>query len=214
MQQTDLHVYESDHIKITFDKLRCTHVGECVRNLPQVFNPLSRPWIDPAKADPEEVADVVERCPTGALHYVMTERKEKPARPCQVRIASNGSIYLKGRFKLHDPETLHDIEDTRFALCRCGRSEHQPACDNQHKRTGFKSELSRDSIQPTEAADVAQFSKLNVLLVNEGPAVMNGSYQLSVEDGYVVSSDKTLVLCRCGRSLVKPYCDGSHDGGP
>lgn len=38
-----LHRYSGDAIDVTYDKVRCIHVGACIRALPRVFDPGSRP---------------------------------------------------------------------------------------------------------------------------------------------------------------------------
>lgn len=61
--------YTSNDITVTFDAAICEHSGNCVRGLPAVFDTNQRPWIQPANASAEEVADAVRRCPSGALQY-------------------------------------------------------------------------------------------------------------------------------------------------
>jgi uncharacterized Fe-S cluster protein YjdI len=63
--------YEGERIDVSFDNEVCIHSGECVRGLPAVFDTKRRPWIDPDGADAEAVAAQVERCPSGALRYVL-----------------------------------------------------------------------------------------------------------------------------------------------
>ena len=63
--------YEGERIAVSFDNEVCIHAGECVRGLPAVFDTKRRPWIDPDGADAEAVAAQVERCPSGALRYVL-----------------------------------------------------------------------------------------------------------------------------------------------
>ncbi|MFE9921640.1 helix-turn-helix domain-containing protein [Streptomyces sp. NPDC005774] len=43
------------------------------RGLPEVFDPAKRPWIQPDKATAERLAEVVRRCPSGALQYELVE---------------------------------------------------------------------------------------------------------------------------------------------
>ena len=62
-------VYEGRDITVEYDAARCIHVAECVKGLPAVFDPNRRPWVDPDAATADEIAAVVRRCPTGALHY-------------------------------------------------------------------------------------------------------------------------------------------------
>ena len=55
------------------------------------------------------------------------------------------------------------------------------------------------------AADVT------VTICPDGPLLLRGPAQLRTADGQPVDHDRTVVaLCRCGRSRLKPLCDGSH----
>ncbi|MFJ9685945.1 (4Fe-4S)-binding protein [Streptomyces bacillaris] len=66
---TGRRAYEGRSITVTFEAGRCRHAAECVRGLPEVFDPARRPWIRPDAADAGRVAEVVRRCPSGALRY-------------------------------------------------------------------------------------------------------------------------------------------------
>ena len=59
--------FENDKITLRFDESRCCHAGECVKGLPAVFEPAREPWIDVNAAPAERIAEVVNRCPSGAL---------------------------------------------------------------------------------------------------------------------------------------------------
>lgn len=61
--------YRGQEMNVYFNARMCTHVGECLRGNFQVFNPLQRPWINVDAASPEEIKDIINRCPTGALQY-------------------------------------------------------------------------------------------------------------------------------------------------
>jgi CDGSH-type Zn-finger protein len=44
-----------------------------------------------------------------------------------------------------------------------------------------------------------------------GPLLVRGDVELVDSDGEVIPhARRTVALCRCGVSLIKPYCDGSH----
>ncbi len=74
--------YKAPGVTVFYDAPRCRHFAECVRGLPMVLNVLARPWIHPGGAAPETVAEVIRRCPSGALHYVLTDGEpERPATP-------------------------------------------------------------------------------------------------------------------------------------
>ncbi|MYX15646.1 hypothetical protein GTY67_20020 [Streptomyces sp. SID8374] len=73
--------YEGRAITVTFEAARCRHAAECVRGLPEVFDTARRPWIRPDAADAGQVAEVVRRCPSGALRYERADGEEGPQRP-------------------------------------------------------------------------------------------------------------------------------------
>lgn len=66
--------YTGPRVDVTFDSALCNHNGQCVRNMPEVFNTKKRPWIDPAVAHNAELEErlrtTVGNCPTGALQLL------------------------------------------------------------------------------------------------------------------------------------------------
>lgn len=61
--------YQSSAITVTFDPNVCIHAAECVRGLPEVFDIGRKRWVQPDRADADDVAAVIRRCPSGALQY-------------------------------------------------------------------------------------------------------------------------------------------------
>lgn len=47
-------------------------------------------------------------------------------------------------------------------------------------------------------------------LYPDGPLVLRGDFEIRSVDGVCIDRGRTVALCRCGRSAVKPFCDGSH----
>lgn len=44
-----------------------------------------------------------------------------------------------------------------------------------------------------------------------GPLLLRGDVELVDVDGQPIPRErKTVALCRCGLSTIKPFCDGSH----
>lgn len=44
-----------------------------------------------------------------------------------------------------------------------------------------------------------------------GPLIVRGDVEICTPDGTPISrSRRTVALCRCGLSRIKPYCDGTH----
>jgi uncharacterized Fe-S cluster protein YjdI/CDGSH-type Zn-finger protein len=121
--------YTGDGVDVYFDARRCLHFAECVRGLPAVFDVKQRPWIQPANAQADEIAEVVRRCPSGALHYVLHDGPaEEPERPTRVEFVEGGPITLRGELELDTPDGT--VSEVRAALCRCGQTENGPYCDN------------------------------------------------------------------------------------
>ena len=45
----------------------------------------------------------------------------------------------------------------------------------------------------------------------DGPLIVRGEFRLMDTDGNEIDPGrKTVALCRCGKSGIKPFCDGSH----
>jgi CDGSH-type Zn-finger protein len=45
----------------------------------------------------------------------------------------------------------------------------------------------------------------------DGPLIVRGDFRLLDQDGAEIDPGrKTVALCRCGKSGIKPFCDGSH----
>lgn len=67
-------LYTGPIVDVTFEGALCSHSGNCVRGMPEVFDTSKRPWINPTVADGEASADLLRRtvanCPTGALQIV------------------------------------------------------------------------------------------------------------------------------------------------
>ncbi len=134
-----IHHYAGRDIAVSYDPGRCIHAAECLRGLPSVFDTARRPWIAPDGALPNEVAAVIERCPSGALHYSRLDGgvEELADDPTTITPVHNGPLYVRGRLQLQAPDGSWRVDDTRMALCRCGASAHKPFCDNSHRRVHF-----------------------------------------------------------------------------
>jgi uncharacterized Fe-S cluster protein YjdI/CDGSH-type Zn-finger protein len=120
--------YAAPEVTVFYDRGRCRHYAECVRGLPQVFDPTRRPWIRADLADAQAVAEVVRRCPTGALHYrLLAEESEEPTHPTRITPDSRGPLLVRGDLVLDTSEG--PLCETRAALCACGRTQNPPFCD-------------------------------------------------------------------------------------
>ncbi len=67
--------YDNGEVVVTWQPEKCTHSGNCVRGLPNVFKPKSKPWIEVGNASTEELVNQIKKCPSGALGYYYKEEK-------------------------------------------------------------------------------------------------------------------------------------------
>jgi CDGSH-type Zn-finger protein/uncharacterized Fe-S cluster protein YjdI len=199
------HTYTGKDATVTWDAARCIHAAECVRRVPQSFDPKTRPWIVPDNAPPDALADAVNACPSGALEMKHADGTSAmtayTANTCEVR--ADGPYYLRGTLVL-----APDVAQTRMALCRCGASGNKPFCDNSHKTAGFAHSTSLPAAKaPPADADLA--APVKVTPTRDGPLQVRGPLTLrdAACTGVFVES---AYLCRCGGSSNKPYCDGTH----
>jgi CDGSH-type Zn-finger protein len=45
----------------------------------------------------------------------------------------------------------------------------------------------------------------------DGPLLVRGDFRLETQDGQLIEAGRnTVALCRCGKSALKPFCDGRH----
>ena len=136
-----IKAYEGNGVTIHFNARRCIHAAECVHGLPSVFDADRRPWIQAEAGSVEEIADVVHRCPSGALSY---ERSDGgPPEPVdsvahKIVPVKNGPLYVQGTVEVMDHEGRVLDVGPRVALCRCGASKNKPFCDNSHIEAEFR----------------------------------------------------------------------------
>lgn len=133
--------YATDQIEVHWDSDRCIHTGFCSKALLAVFNPQQRPWIQLDAGELDEIVQVVENCPSGALTYRRVDGgpQEVPQVPVSIIPWPNGPYFVRGSFEVTDRHG--DAFDTgpRATLCRCGNSKNQPYCDLSHRDVGFRS---------------------------------------------------------------------------
>ena len=199
--------YEGNGISVSFEPRRCIHAGECVRGLPQVFDPEGRPWVNLDGADDDAVALAVEGCPSGALSY---ERSDRPGESLpernSIRVRPRGPLYVRGDIEL----TLADgevLRGARMALCRCGGSGNKPFCDGSHRTVGFDDPGSLSECRLR--SDGAESETLQLRVLEGGALVLNGPVEVAGTASAVQHGEKGS-LCRCGASSAMPYCDTSH----
>ena len=52
---------------------------------------------------------------------------------------------------------------------------------------------------------------VEIVACPNGPLLVRGDVLIRTPDGAEVPRNRhTVALCRCGKSTIKPYCDGTH----
>jgi uncharacterized Fe-S cluster protein YjdI/CDGSH-type Zn-finger protein len=131
--------YAGAAIEVLWEPGLCIHAKRCVDALGDVFDPQSRPWIRLGGADPDRIAATVASCPSGALHFRRLDggAQEEPDAETTIEPRPDGPLYVRGRVRILAEDGTLLREDSRVALCRCGRSQHKPFCDGTHRTNGF-----------------------------------------------------------------------------
>jgi len=132
--------YENDSIAVAWYPERCIHSARCIAGLPDVFDPGRKPWVVLEGHTADEIAAVVQRCPTGALHFSRKDGGAAEPVPDVTTIVAvpDGPLFVRGDVAVSDEHGTVIRRDTRMALCRCGESANKPFCDNSHRRIGFR----------------------------------------------------------------------------
>ena len=206
-----VHAFQAPGITVTWSRRRCIHAADCVMNLPTVFEPGRRPWVDATQASADAVARVIARCPTGSLHFERSDGgAPEPVPPANtILVSRNGPTYLRGDVELVDERGDVRLRDTRVALCRCGLSQTKPLCDNAHRDAGFREPGAL--AEPERVEDPgAEGTRLRAIARENGPIELNGPFAISSADRKTMLAGTRTKLCRCGESGAKPFCDGTH----
>jgi CDGSH-type Zn-finger protein len=68
-----------------------------------------------------------------------------------------------------------------------------------------------DDIRAALREDVDPRAGATITPYRDGPLIVRGDFRLVDQDGAEIDPGrKTIALCRCGKSGIKPFCDGAH----
>jgi len=138
--------YTNGEITVMWKPAKCIHASFCWKELPEVFDPNKRPWVNMEGASSERIRKQVERCPSGALTYYENKEKQKDTamkeqeektNEVKVQVIQGGPLIIHSNVEVTESngEIVHQIAGVAF--CRCGQSRNQPYCDGTHERIGF-----------------------------------------------------------------------------
>ncbi len=132
--------YSNGEITILWEPGKCIHAGECVKALPQVYDPNARPWLKIENANTPELKAQIAKCPSAALTYkeVGTESKEAVSAPLEIELMENGPLLAHGTVTIKGKDYKATSKAKVTAFCRCGASMNKPYCDGSHVKSGFQ----------------------------------------------------------------------------
>jgi CDGSH-type Zn-finger protein len=123
------------------------------------------------------------------------------------RLTAHGPTHLCGDLALIAADGGVSLDDTRMTLCRCGGSANKPFCDRTHEKIGFADDGALRA--PEKPAATAPAGRVVIRAQRNGPLMLTGPVTVVGTNGRTAFNETTL-LCRCGASRNKPYCDGTH----
>ncbi len=193
-------------VTIHFVAEKCVHSRNCVLGRPDVFVPnVEGEWIHPERATPDEVAALAANCPSGAITYERFDGVANEAGPIvnTMHVRENGPLAFHGALRVAGVEA-----GFRATLCRCGASDRKPYCDGSHAAAGFVATGEPHALESKPLA--VRDGPVSIEPQLNGPLKVSGSLEVVSGTGRTVNRTTLAVLCRCGASGNKPYCDGSH----
>lgn len=125
-------IYRGKELDISFDAETCIHAGECVRQLPKVFDVDRKPWLLPDEGDKAALREVVACCPSGALGVVEKKAPGAAAEAVKIKVMDGGPFVISGSVTLLAQDGSVLREGAKMALCRCGKSGNGAFCDGSH----------------------------------------------------------------------------------
>ena len=110
--------YETESIAVEWYPERCIHTARCIMGLPDVFDPRRRPWIVLDGHTADEIAEVVERCPTGALHYRRLDGGPEELTPAEttIRTVPDGPLYVPHKLVTRVERDTVQLDATKAEL--------------------------------------------------------------------------------------------------
>ena len=203
---SDTTTYKGKDASISFDSSKCIHSRRCVLTLPNVFQAnVEGPWINPDNASAEDIVALAKECPSGAITYERHDGHANEAAPLvnTMFVRENGPLAINADLTI-DGEKV----GFRATLCRCGASQNKPYCDGSHVTANFEAtgEVPAKSFEPLKSRS----GKVSITPFPNGPMQVEGNLEICCGTGHTIEQTAKAVLCRCGESKNKPYCDGTH----
>ena len=137
---TDYHdrakPYPGTHVVVHDDRSICSHAGFCVNRVTDVWK-MTRLTDDTIVR--AQMMAMIERCPSGALTYRLSEDDDdvEPDLAVAIGVVDDGPLFVTGGIPVQRADAEPFETRRRVTLCRCGASSIKPLCDGSHAESGF-----------------------------------------------------------------------------
>lgn len=202
----DFNTAATDSIRIHYDTKRCIHSRNCVLKAPRIFIAnVQGPWLHPETTTTENMAQIAQDCPSGAITYQRLDGGPAEAAPevNVLKVRENGPYEVHAQIVMEGHEPMF-----RATLCRCGKSSNKPFCDSTHLQVGFVATGERAVIESGPLED--RSGELSIDPTHNGPLRFTGNLEICGGTGHTIERVQSARLCRCGGSSNKPFCDNTH----
>lgn len=118
------YTYKGDDVTVHFNKLLCSHAGECGKRASEIFNTKAKPWVQPDNGSLGQILDVVAACPSGALRYAHGDGAPQAITSTEVSI----TVEPNGPYQVRNIDVpagywAKGQSPKKYVLCRCGLSK-------------------------------------------------------------------------------------------
>lgn len=131
--------YSNGEVTVVWKPEICIHSAKCVGNLPEVFKPKDKPWIQMEHSNAKAIVDTVKKCPSGALSYYRNATGkdvsdiEATTQNVKVEVLKDGPLMVHGPLSVVHDDGREEVKSRATAFCRCGKSGNRPFCDGSHR---------------------------------------------------------------------------------
>lgn len=130
--------YSNGEVTVMWKPEICIHSAKCVKNLPKVFKPKEKPWIQMDHGTSEAIVNAVTACPSGALTYRRNNEQnietQNTSEAMKVQVMDKGPLLVHGTITITHADGRVEEKDKITAFCRCSKTGNNPFCDGTHKQ--------------------------------------------------------------------------------
>lgn len=128
----------------------------------------------------------------------------------RLRVLPDREVVVRGALHIWRPGANAPIETGEAHFCRCGRCESDPFSDLSGGGCAIDDPGAFTNGYLETSEPRAPEGVLTVKPLARGPLLIEGAVVIEDANGEERHSPGRVLLCRCGRSLTKPFCDGRH----